>query len=70
MPVAAVSAMVIESAALRAGWVLAAGRAEQIAASAAPVIQLFEGVSHIIDFDSDPLAFAVVRDSLKHREPT
>ncbi len=63
------NAAAVQVAADRVGWVLAPGRAEQIAASALPVIDLFEDVSKVIDFDSDPLAFLAVRDAVKHREP-
>lgn len=63
-----VSASIVNCAAQRAGWVLAPGRAEQIAASALPVVNLFEGVNRIIDFDSDPLDFQVVREAVKYRD--
>ena len=65
---ASMNATAVKVAADRVGWVLAPGRAEQIAASALPVIELFNDVQKIIDFDSDPLAFLVIRDAVKYRE--
>ena len=66
---ARLNAAAVKVAADRVGWILAPGRAEQIAVSALPVINLFDDVSKMIDFDSDPLAFLAVRDAVKHREP-
>jgi methenyltetrahydromethanopterin cyclohydrolase len=49
----------IDSAAQRAGWTLAPGRAAQIAAAAVPRIAAFDKVRDSLDFDDD-VNFAVV----------
>lgn len=58
----------ISSAAARCGWSLSAGRADELAHSAMPTLAVFARVRDTIDFDSDPLAFLAVRDSVKHNE--
>lgn len=58
----------IIAAAARCGWSLSAGRAQELAQSALPTLAAFARARETIDFDSDPLAFLVVRDAVKHRE--
>ncbi|QEI04415.1 hypothetical protein FXN63_00105 [Pigmentiphaga aceris] len=55
----------IESAAQRAGWTLASGRAEQIAAAAAPRIAAFAKARDSLDFDDD-VNFAIVLQQTRH----
>lgn len=55
----------IDSAAHRAGWTLAAGRAEQIAAAAAGRLAAFDQARDALAFDDD-VNFAVVLQQTRH----
>lgn len=57
----------IDSAAQRAGWPLAPGRAAQIAAAAQPRIAAFDKVRASLDFDDD-VNFAVVLQQTRHAD--
>lgn len=51
------SAEDIESTARRAGWNLAAGRAAQIASTAAPRVEAFRRVRERLEFEDDAEGF-------------
>ncbi len=57
----------IESAAQRAGWTLASGRAEQIAAAAASRLAAFAAARDSLEFDDD-VNFAVVLQQTRHAD--
>jgi hypothetical protein len=57
----------IERAAQRAGWTLAPGRAEQIAAAAAPRLAAFAAARDSLAFDDD-VNLAVVLQRTRHRD--
>jgi hypothetical protein len=52
------SASDVESTARRVGWAIAPGRAEQIAATAAPRIEAFGRIRDRLTFEDDAAAFA------------